>query len=381
MPFKIQQNYQEKFTELSPKRVSFHREDRVWRIAKEILSVVFFPVGLYRAWHRLVGLAVVPASIREVLIKTGWMQNSQQKLNDSLKKLKNQGWTLQRICIESDGLQIDATLLLPPNAIQNRWTLYSTGNNEKYEDILSLDTYCQDLFGEKGLQTNVLLFNYPGVGKSGGLPSRSGCVQAYRTLVRWLEDEVQAKELIGFGHSIGGGIQGEAIAHHKEKEGIRYCFIKDRTFSHLSDVAKDLTDARTPKFKGILGSIVKKIVELSSWNINTLEASLQTRFPEVIVQTSQSPGTNPMVPLVPDKNTELWRQLVTDDIIRSEMSLAIDLDTQKKRIQNVSKTVLLVPESHNKPIGKDSILHLKNLVNDLLKPKEASTVNIRPSTE
>ena len=137
MSFKIQGNEPTQFPEMSPQRIAFHQDHRVWRIAKEILSFVFLPVGLYRAWHRLVGLGVLPASMREVLIKAGWMQNRQDRLKNSLQTLQSDGWTLQRICIEADGLQIDATLLMHPNATKDRWTLYSTGNSEKYEDTLS----------------------------------------------------------------------------------------------------------------------------------------------------------------------------------------------------------------------------------------------------
>lgn len=366
MPFAIKENTPSDFTKLIPTTITYHQENRVWRIAKDVLSVLFLPVGLYRAWHRVVGLAAIPASMREVLVRIGFMSPPEPSaLSNSLQTLGDKGWRLQRLTIEADGLQIDATLLIPPNAKKDRWTLYSTGNAEQYEDILSSSQYCEDLFGQEGLNTNVLLFNYPGVGKSGGLPSRSGSVHAYRTLLRWLENEVQAKELIGFGHSIGGGIQGEAIADHPKNPNVRYCFVKDRTFSHLSGVAADLTAKKMPILGKVLSPIAKKMIELSSWNINTVKAALRTSYPEVIIQKGPSNSSN-----------NPWQNAHTvegDDIIDSSKSLALGLANEEYlrnaslKTQKISllaqKTLLFASESHNTPLGQSAIQSLCIKVN------------------
>lgn len=351
MPFHITRSDPTRFTTTIPTKISYHQDNRVWRIAKDVLSVLFLPVGLYRAWHRVVGLAVVPASMRELLAKVGLGKATDlDTLDSSVKVLLEKNWGLERLTIEADGQQIDVTLLKPPNAKPDRWTLYSTGNAEQYEDILSSAEYCENLFGPGGLNTNVVFFNYPGVGKSGGFPSRSGSVQAYQTLLRWLEEKVKAKELIGFGHSIGGGIQGEAIAGRPKKEGVRYCFIKDRTFSHLSGVAEDLTKKTMPKLGIILGPIVKKIVELSSWNIQTAKASLRTRYPEIVIQQNQYIA-------VPKEVAWKTAFTVTDDeIINSDKSLALEL-SQQKDLENttlLAKKILMVPESHNVPLRSDT---------------------------
>lgn len=362
MPFPITPSDPTRFTTTVPTKISYHQDNRVWRIAKDMLSVLFLPVGLYRAWHRVVGLAVVPASMRELLAKVGLGKATDlDTLDSSVKVLLEKNWGLERLTIEADGQQIDVTLLKPPNAKPDRWTLYSTGNTEQYEDILSSAEYCENLLGPGGLNTNVVFFNYPGVGKSGGFPSRSGSVKAYQTLLRWLEEEKNAKELIGFGHSIGGGIQGEAIAGRPQKEGVRYCFIKDRTFSHLSGVAEDLTKKTMPRLGIILGPIVKKIVELSSWNIQTAKASLRTRYPEIIVQKGSNPRNL-------DPWGDAWRLVEHDDMIDSGRSLALHLTTHKMQI--IAKTtMLLIPESHDAPL-KGSIKTLSDTVNSVLEEQQ-----------
>lgn len=374
MPFQITPSDPTLFTKTLPTKIFYHQENRVWRIAKDVLSVLFLPVGLYRAWHRVVGFAVVPASMRELLSKFGFYPaTSPTILEKSLNKLRDLGWTLQRLTIEADGQQIDATLLIKPskdplNTKNDRWTLYSTGNMQQYEDVLSDADYCNNLFGAGNLDTNVLFFNYPGVGKSEGFPSRSGSVKAYQTLLRWLEKEGEAKELIGFGHSIGGGIQGEAIANHPKKTDVFYCFIKDRTFSHLSGVAEDITKIRMPKLGKVLGPIVKKIVELSSWNIQTAKASLRTTHPEIIIQTwDQAPQEASW-----DEHTH---KVVNDEIIDSGRSLALELANKKhlKETELIAKRLLLVQESHNLPLGSnpDSIHILCKTVNkNLAKQKK-----------
>ena len=121
MPFMIEPSQCSHFAHAIPTKIAYHQENRVWRIAKDVLSVLFLPVGLYRAWHRVVGLAAIPASMREVLVRIGFMLPPEPSaLSNSLQTLGDKGWRLQRLTIEADGLQIDATLLMPPNTKKDR---------------------------------------------------------------------------------------------------------------------------------------------------------------------------------------------------------------------------------------------------------------------
>lgn len=81
-------------------------EKKAWRIAKHVLSVVIFPIGIARLIHSLAGKIFLPASSP---------QEPQKALIDRVKfawkdfKPESE-WKLKRIAIEVDGYKVDATI-------------------------------------------------------------------------------------------------------------------------------------------------------------------------------------------------------------------------------------------------------------------------------
>ena len=189
-------------------------------------------------------------------------------------------WKVKRLTIEVDGYHIDAAIMGKAATLENgRWVLTSNGNGSFYENHFHDHNFKQIL---SKIDRNTILFNYPGVGCSPGLPNRQAMAKAYRAVLAFLEDQkngIGAKEIIGYGHSIGGGIQGEALNSHTLKKDIKYVFIKGRTFSELASVAS--------KTSWLMGALVK----LLGWNINTLESSKRLKAPEIILQTVMSGHT------------------------------------------------------------------------------------------
>jgi fermentation-respiration switch protein FrsA (DUF1100 family) len=87
----------------------------------------------------------------------------------------------------------------------------------------------------KELKASVLIFDYPGYGKSGGSPSEAGCYAAGETAYRWLtqEKKIPGEKILLFGKSLGGG-----IATHL---GVKYphrALILCKTFTSVADVAQ-----------------------------------------------------------------------------------------------------------------------------------------------
>ena len=66
------------------------------------------------------------------------------------------------------------------------------------------------------LGTSVLIFDYPGYGRSEGKPNEAGCYAAAEGAIGWLRDElkVPSGRLIYFGESLGGGVATEMAARH-----------------------------------------------------------------------------------------------------------------------------------------------------------------------
>lgn len=295
----------------------------ITRIAKQIFAMIIFPVGLYQLLHSLVGkVALLPASSPSLI---GYPRGHAERAR--LDLAQDQNWKYKRMTVAVDGYHIDAMIVGKPSTLANgRWMLFSNGNAGFYEHALH-SHYFKQIVSQ--MQGNAIVFNYPGVGSSSGLPNRHAMTKAYRAVLTFLEDQelgIGAKEIIGIGTSIGGGVQGEALSSHQFKEGIGYLFVKVKTFGDLSTTASSLTCRP-------LGFLVK----LLNWNLSSIASSKKLKVPEIIVQTARVKSP-----------TELTTSnaLIHDGIISAESSLAKALlDDPACRKQQ--KLFIGVPEDHN----------------------------------
>jgi len=246
----------------------YNTESKTMRIAKQIFSIIFFPIGIYNLLHAIVGYAIVPAAVF-------------CPFNRSNINLENEeGWRYKRINIMVDGYNIDAMIVGKESTFNNgRWTVACGGNGECYESMLNSGYFYNDFKRViERIESNAILFNYPGVNDSSGFPNRQAMAKAHRAILKLLEDEehgIRARQIIGYGHSIGGGVQGDALNNYElHTDSIRYVFVKSRTFSDLS------TEVNALLFRP-LGFLVK----LLGWNMETAASSKKLHVPEIIFQT------------------------------------------------------------------------------------------------
>lgn len=310
-------------------------ENKIWRIVKDIFSVIIFPIGLYRLIHAIAGKIIVPASLRS----SAYVNNIRKTVN-----LKSE-WKVKRISVEVDGYTIDATIMGLASTLGNgRWVLSSGGNGEFYENKLN-NYFFKNILTQ--LEGNAIVFNYPGVGSSSGMPNRSTMAKAYRAMLNFLEDEkkgIGAKEIIGYGLSIGGGVQGEALSSHELKKNVKYVFVKDRTFSDLSTTASHLTIR-------LLGFLVK----IFGWNISSVESSKKLKAPEIIMQTADV-ATYADVSDHPEK-------IKDDGVIFAKASLAKKLLEDKQSFVG-KKYFMGISQSHNEYLWDATPLVAK--INEML---------------
>ncbi|MGK5595314.1 MAG: CPn0927/CPn0928 family alpha/beta hydrolase fold protein [Parachlamydiaceae bacterium] len=315
--------------ELSQDRASgtayeWNTKHKVLRIAETIFSIICFPVKVRRALHALGGTIMIPA--RQFDRQAITQLRSSFKLDDDI--------FYKRMTIKCDGRVIDVVLAAKKDTLKNgRWLIGSLGNEQCYEQTLPSSriesSELTDLMHE--LNSNLLVFNYPGVGASPGRPSKRAAIKAYRAVLSLLEDPqgLGAKEIIGYGHSIGGGFQGEAVRQHRLKKGIKYVFVKSRTFDSTSSFAK------------MMGRLQWLLLHALGWNIKTYEGSKRLKAPEIIIQTVSPQDADPEKYVILKSNKRIADN---DGIIPKEASLAHKL-IQKKRFQN--KVFIGVPEGHN----------------------------------
>jgi fermentation-respiration switch protein FrsA (DUF1100 family) len=87
------------------------------------------------------------------------------------------------------------------------------------------------------LGVSVLIFDYPGYGKSGGRPSEQGCYQAADAAYDWLvhSAHIDPNEIIICGDSLGGGVAVDLASRKKHR-----ALVLVKTFTSLPDVARRL---------------------------------------------------------------------------------------------------------------------------------------------
>lgn len=317
---------------LLPVNYTWNTENKTFRVAKQIFSIIIFPIGIYKLLHALVGTVVLPASIP---FFTGLPKNYANNSREYIS-LSND-WKYKRITIEVDGYKIDAMIMGKASTLNNgRWLLASNGNGEFYEDKLSEGHDFKQILSK--INSNAIVFNYPGVGASSGLPNRQAMAKSYRAMLNFLEDQkngVGAKEIIGYGHSIGGGIQGDALKTHELKKDVKYVFVKSRTFSDLSTTVSILICKP-------LGFLVK----ILGWNIDSVESSKKLQAPEIIMQTAK-----------------VWKyeeikdssKIIGDGIILANASLAKAL-LEDNKCPKQNKVFIGMEEKHNDELKDTSFL-------------------------
>jgi hypothetical protein len=330
------------FAQTMPLSVNYtwNTEHKIIRIVKKIFSIIIFPIGIYKLLHFLVAKVFLLPASSPINYPENHANNS--RLNISLEA----EWKYKRMTIEVDGYKVDAMIMGKASTLNNeRWLLASNGNAEFYESKLSCSHDFKNFLN--AVNGNAIVFNYPGVGVSSGLPSRQAMAKAYLAILNFLEDQkngVGAKEIIGYGHSIGGGAQGDALKTHELKKDIKYVFVKSRTFSDLSTTVSILTSKP-------FGFLVKML----GWNMDPAESSKKLQAPEIIMQTANVKGYEEI------KDSS---KIIDDGIIPANASLAKVL-LECGNFLNKNKLFIGMIEGHN--VALNNPLFLAQKIEALLK--------------
>jgi fermentation-respiration switch protein FrsA (DUF1100 family) len=88
---------------------------------------------------------------------------------------------------------------------------------------------------EQGLGLSLLVFDYPGYGRSGGSPSEAGCYAAADAAYAWLMEtgRVPAEEIVLYGESLGGGVAVDVASRRPHR-----ALVLVKTFTTLPDVGQ-----------------------------------------------------------------------------------------------------------------------------------------------
>ncbi|MBJ7449563.1 MAG: hypothetical protein JHC93_04310 [Parachlamydiales bacterium] len=315
-----------------PASFEFRTETRTLRTLKKVFSVIIFPIGIYKLIQVIAGKLIVQSSSPAMLDRSADLHNQIRNQINLESEFK-----YKRFTMDVDGYQIDATLVGRASTFDNgRWTLSTLGNADLCENSLAGPEFRKML---SELNSNGIIFNYPDVGSSTGLPNRKSIAKAYTAMLNLIEDKnkgAAAKEVIGWGHSLGGAVQGDSIRSHKFKDDIKYVFVKRQTFDELSRTITDLI-SKSSKAAGTALSFLTRILR---WNQNTQKYSKELKKPEIILQTAEVSDYEILI----DSS-----KIMSDGVISADVSLAKSLldDTS---CDKANKVFIGIPEGHNDPI-------------------------------
>lgn len=315
-----------------PISYTWNTESKIIRIAKQIFSIIIFPVFIYKLLHSLVGKILLPASNPSTMGYSAHDKRLDVDLADD--------WKYKRFTIEVDGYKIDASIIGEESTLNNgRWVLVSNESGGYYEEKLCQVVGLKTILSE--VQGNAIVFNYPGVGASTGLPNRQAMANAYRAMLSFLEDQtngIGAKEIIGYGCSMGGAVQADALKFHEFKKDVKYVFVKSNTFSNLSTIVS----TETNKLVGFL-------IKLLGWNMNSAESSKDLQAPEIIMQTAN---------VMDYEEIKDSSKIIDNGLITAEASLAKEL-LENDNCSRKDKIFIGMREKHNRSLIDPSFLATK----------------------
>jgi fermentation-respiration switch protein FrsA (DUF1100 family) len=128
----------------------------------------------------------------------------------------------------ADGVKVHARWYPHPDA--TGVFLYCHGNAGNLEQRGELMTH----FGQS-LKRSVLIFDYPGFGRSAGSPSEAGCYASAEAAYDWLTQSkgIAPERIVICGESLGGGVAVDLASKHKHQS-----LVLIRTFTSIPDVGK-----------------------------------------------------------------------------------------------------------------------------------------------
>jgi uncharacterized protein len=90
---------------------------------------------------------------------------------------------------------------------------------------------------QKHLDIAVLIFDYPGYGRSEGKPSEAGCYAAGQAAYDWLVEQkhVSGEQILLYGGSLGGGVAVELASHRPHR-----ALVLVKTFTSIPDAAQEI---------------------------------------------------------------------------------------------------------------------------------------------
>jgi pimeloyl-ACP methyl ester carboxylesterase len=177
------------------------------------------------------------------------------------------GWVNVKI-VTAHGSRLDGfTFRNPAAQTKGKWLVWFGGNGEIAEGSQdSAHRYAHQL----GI--NALVFNYRGIGDSQGrAASADDLLIDGASVLRYLHqiEKVEYKDMVLFGHSLGGGVATHLATSIDQAKGIPFV-INDRSFSSLFEavcvIGKNIAPLPRPAFQVLLNTVFGDLTTRDLWD-------------------------------------------------------------------------------------------------------------------
>jgi hypothetical protein len=221
--------------------------------------------------------------------------------------LTQEHYESRRLALSKSGINYDAFVFEHEDTKGNgQWVLVAGGNGWVGEHCAG-----QSVRRFHGLGFNTLYVNGPGVGRSSGFPTSYSIGAGQEAGLQFLETAVNAKKILLYGQSLGGGAQAEAIRMHKFKmDSIDYMVWSDRSFDTLSNTASSMVTILAKPIFWLLG------IELNG--VEGAKKLKQLGITHIVTQNSHIIGDNAALPLDQESDAD---KNETDSVIPNRASL------------------------------------------------------------
>ena len=260
-----------------PKNLQILLKDKIIRVALAILTCGFS--------------ILVQAGIQH-LAKRAFMMAAYIPEAKKLELFKQQKAFLERNANHAkevffkthDGALING-VQISPSKPTDKCVIFFCGMGTLYENYLENDnliTYAEQT------GTNVLIFNYRGIGKSKGDPLYGkNVVEDGDAAVQFMKNQGFKEDKIALvGHSLGGGIAGQVAMMNPSSP-----YMGDKTFSSLKEAVRSI--------RGVFQSM---LVPFAKWDFNTRDLWDLNHAPKILFVHKKDY-------MIPYLNTSLYRAL------------------------------------------------------------------------
>jgi hypothetical protein len=287
------------------------------------------PLGIFIIARKIVSIAISHLIYPATLLTPS---NVDQCRQSHFRRLEARNFILKRVTIEKSGIAYDAFLIGNSRTIHNgNWCLSSPGNAVVSD--LHLEEIAIENHTKYGL--NTLIVNGPSVGNSKGWPTTQRLADSQEAGMQFLENNVNAKNIVLKGQSLGGGALSQAILDHNfapaSSKNIHYMLISDRSFDTLSNAASKLT------FR--IASPILRLLGLEFNGVKGAKKLQELNIKHVVIQKGELNDSY---------------KLYSDGVIDSEASLAYGM-INEDLTESERLTYLLDPNiSHNGPLPEST---------------------------